>query len=406
MSAYTMTANNYGVYSCTIKDLKPGTHEYKLVVNGSWVTDPANGWTTADGNSAFQIMDPNAVDNNTVTIKLHYARPDGNYTNWNLWVWGDTVTAGQRDFSIENGEWVATVVADGRATQYISYIPRYSVSGNDWSSQEYGERRVYLGDVVSGTIHCYISSGAYDTTMAYGTDVVKENKITSVEYNYDTEKITVSTSAMVSVDPKDAFKIVDTTGKDTSIAIKSIVETGSNYVLTLNKSVSLANLYRYKINFLDQNAFTEYNYDVRTTSVYASERFGNEFTYTGTDLGATWTASKTTFRVWAPTAESVSVKLYRSGTDGTNDLIKTVAMTKSTNGTWVATVSGNQNGVYYTYAVNRNGETVEACDPYARTTGVNGIRAMVINLDATDPDGWASDTNPNPSVNYTDAIIY
>ena len=100
------------------------------------------------------------------------------------------------------------------------------------------------------------------------------------------------------------------------------------------------------------------------------------------------------------------MNLYRSGTDGTNDKIKSVAMTKSTNGTWVATVTGNQNGVYYTYAVNRNGETVEACDPYARTTGVNGLRAMIIDLDSTDPTGWSTDSNPNPSVNYTDAIIY
>ena len=405
-SAYTMTADSYGVYSCTINGLQPGTYEYKFVVNGEWITDPVNGWTTADGNSAFQILDPNAVDTNTVTIKLHYARPDGNYTNWNLWVWGLTTEAKQYDFELVNGERVATVVVDGRATQYISYIPRYSVGGNDWTSQEYGERRVYLGDVVSGTIHCYISSGAYDTTMLYETDVVKENKITSVEYNYDTEKITITTSAMVSMDPMNAFEIVDITGKDTSVAIESIVETGSNYVLTLNKSINLANLYRYKINFLDQKSFKEYNYDIHTTTVYASERFGNEFTYTGTDLGATWTSTKTSFRVWAPTAESVSVNLYRSGTDGTNDLIKSVAMTKSTYGTWVATVTGNQNGVYYTYAVNRNGETVEACDPYGRTTGVNGMRSMVIDLDSTDPDGWSTDTNPNPSVNYTDAIIY
>ena len=405
-SAYTMTADSYGVYSCTLNDLAPGTYEYMLVVNGEWITDPVNGWTTADGNSAFQILDPNAVDNNTVTIRLHYARPDGNYTNWNLWVWGLTTEAKQYDFSYENGEQIATVVVDGRATQYISFIPRYSEDSNAWVTQEYGERRVYLGDVVSGTIHCYITSGVYDTTMLYGTDVMKEKKISSVEYDYDTEEITITTSAMVSMDPMDAFKIVDITGADSSIAIESIEEIGSNYVVKLNKSVSLANLYRYKVRFLNQSAYTDYNYDICTTTVYASQRFGNEFTYTGTDLGATWTASKTTFRVWAPTAESVSVNLYVSGTDGTDDLIKSVPMTADVNGTWVATVSGNQNGVYYTYAVNRNGETVEACDPYARTTGVNGMRAMIIDLDSTNPTGWDTDTNPNPSVNYTDAIIY
>lgn len=49
------------------------------------------------------------------------------------------------------------------------------------------------------------------------------------------------------------------------------------------------------------------------------------------------------------------------------------------------TKSGDINGVYYTYAVTldeKSGKTVEACDPYARTTGVNGERAMVIDLDS------------------------
>ena len=53
-----------------------------------------------------------------------------------------------------------------------------------------------------------------------------------------------------------------------------------------------------------------------------------------------------------------------------------------------------------------DGKTVEAVDPYARTTGVNGKRGMVIDLDSTDPEGWENDTNPNPSTSYNDAIIY
>ena len=405
-TAYTMTGDSYGIYSYTFEDLNPGTYEYKIVVNGEWICDPNNGWLTADGNSAFQILDPNAVDNNTVTVKLHYARADGNYENWNLWVWGMTTEAKQYDFQYESGEYVATLQVDGRATQYVSFIPRYSVGDNYWEAQEYGERRVMLTDVVSGTVHCYITSGVYDTLLLLEQDVVKENKVSSVELNYDTGKIAVTTTKIVSVDPMEAFKIVDVTGKDTSVAIQSVEQKGSTYILTLNKEISLNNLYKFKINFLDQKAFTEYTYGVSITTVYASDRFAEKFTYNGTDLGATWGENSTFFRVWAPTAESVSVNLYESGTDGTDDLIKAVPMEKAEDGTWTATVSGDLNGVYYTYAVNRDGKTVEATDPYARTTGANGIRAMVINLDSTDPIGWDKDINPNASHNYTDAVIY
>ena len=405
-SAYTMTANNYGVYSYTFKNLKPGTYEYKFVVNGQWICDPNNGWISAGGNSAFQILDPNAVDNNTVTIKLHYGRADGKYDNWNLWVWGLTTEAKQYDFEIENGERVATVVVDGRATQYISFIPRHSVGENKWESQEYGERRVMLTDIVSGTVHCYITSGTYDTISLMELDVVKENKISAVELNYDTGKIAVSTTKIVSMDPMEAFRLVDITGQDLSIAIESIEQKGSTYILTLNKDLSLNDLYKIKINFIDQKAFEEYNYGVSITTVYASDRFAEEFTYEGTDLGATWSKNSTFFRVWAPTAVGVSVNLYESGNDGTDDLIRSVPMVKAEDGTWTADISGDLNGVYYTYAVTRDGKTVEATDPYARTTGANGIRAMVIDLDATDPAGWDEDTNPNASRNYTDAVIY
>ena len=69
-------------------------------------------------------------------------------------------------------------------------------------------------------------------------------------------------------------------------------------------------------------------------------------------------------------------------------------MTADVNGTWIATVEGDLNGVYYTYQVDVDGVTYEACDPYAQTTGVNGKRAMVIDLDSTDPEGWENDTAP------------
>jgi len=141
-------------------------------------------------------------------------------------------------------------------------------------------------------------------------------------------------------------------------------------------------------------------------SYYSSAEFEAEFTYDGDDLGATWTKDATFFRVWAPTATAVTVNLYESGTAGTEDLVSQIEMTPDINGTWIGTGEGDLNGVYYTYLVTVDGVTREACDPYARTTGVNGQRAMVINLDATDPEGWEQDTDPHYGNAITEAIIY
>lgn len=139
---------------------------------------------------------------------------------------------------------------------------------------------------------------------------------------------------------------------------------------------------------------------------YSSSAFEEKFTYAGSDLGATWTPEKTVFRVWAPTAEDVIVNLYRSGTPDTDDLLGQLHMTRDVQGTWVAERMGDQNGVYYTYLVTVEDHMVEACDPYAVTTGVNGQRAMILDLKSTDPAGWNKDKNPFKSKNICDAFIY
>ena len=142
------------------------------------------------------------------------------------------------------------------------------------------------------------------------------------------------------------------------------------------------------------------------TELYSTEEFERKYTYAGSDLGARWTKEKTSFRLWAPTAKSVKVNLYRSGTPGVEDRIDQIEMKSAVAGTWAAEVTGDLNGTYYTFTVELEQGIREACDPYARTTGVNGQRAMVIDLRSTDPDGWNEDRDPNAGRHITDAIIY
>ena len=140
--------------------------------------------------------------------------------------------------------------------------------------------------------------------------------------------------------------------------------------------------------------------------IYSSHEFEEKYTYTGHDLGAAWTADKTTFRLWSPMAKAAWVKLYRSGDPEAKDLLEVLPLMAAENGTWKTAKYGDLNGVYYTYLADVNGKIVEACDPYARTTGVNGSRAMVIDLTSTNPDGWELDTDPNPSGKITESVIY
>ena len=136
--------------------------------------------------------------------------------------------------------------------------------------------------------------------------------------------------------------------------------------------------------------------------LYNTAEFEANYTYTGTDLGVTRTGSGTRFRLWAPAAKSVSVNIYRSGTPAMDDRLLQIQMQPSIQGTWTAEYPQDLAGCYYTYLVDG---IREACDPYARSTGVNGLRAMILDMEATNPAGWDADADPNAGKSITDACL-
>ena len=400
-----MTKGEDGVWTLTVKDLDSGDYQYKFVVDGKepWIIDPMNSnvVTESEGNqnSAFYILSADdAEDNNTITINIHYKRTDGKYDGWNLWVWGPKMGGHQVDFAEElvEGAAVATIVLeDAREHQSISFKERLSVEGNEWKDQGKADLSIDLSTIVSGTIDYYIATGA----CVFGDDIVRKNKISSIALDYDNGAINV-TAVQAIAEPEEALKLVK--GEE-EIAAK-ITSVGSKYSLALPEGMELdlSELYQYKV------LFNEAPYSIAIDAAYASAKFAAEYTYTKNDLGATYSAASTTFKVWAPTAKLVSVKLYSTGSDAEAGAAElgSYAMTKGDKGVWSVTVDGDLKNVYYTYIVTVDGETVEAVDPYARTTGVNGKRGMVIDLNATNPSGWGSDKNPNPVKSQTDAVIY
>ena len=398
-----MTKDENGIYTCTVT-LEPGIYQYKFVVDGeTWTVDPENPVTVGtDGNSVVVVPDTAAEDENQVTVKLHYSRSDKTYTGWNAWMWLDNQDGAQYDFAEEDGEMVASITANGRENSAVNFIIRKSITGNEWSEKEGEEdRSIYIGNVLSGTVHYYVTSGSTSGTKILGPDAVVGNKIIYAEYDYETGTVVVKTAMPISGDPADSFTKVYSA--DTEYAISEITSEGCTYTLTLDKEISFADLNdEYKITFED------YDYPVSISDIYAADRFAEEYTYDGDDLGAVWSEGSTTFKVWAPIAERVQVKLYATGSDDEDghDDLGSYDMEKGEKGVWSITVEEDLRGVYYTYLVTNSGETEEACDPYARTTGVNGNRAMVVDLDSTDPEGWDEDVSPNKDMEYTDAIIY
>ncbi len=127
-------------------------------------------------------------------------------------------------------------------------------------------------------------------------------------------------------------------------------------------------------------------------------------TYTGKGLGLTFVKNNANFRVWAPTATQVKLRLYSKGLGG--EAVQTINMKKALQGTWTAALVGTHLGDYYTFSVEHNGAWLdEVPDPYAKAVGTNGKRAMIVDMQKTNPIDWAADKAPVLK-NKTDAIVY
>jgi pullulanase len=339
------------------------------------------------------------ADDNKITVVFHLKAEDGNYAQFGekpqlyYWTIGDGVA---NDMTVGADEATYTLVDDA-STLKIGWIVRW---GDSWDHKDIdSDRFVDVSDVVGGTVNVYITSGVSVFTVdksAAETGV----KLTSASSSDDLMSIDFASGVELSESDLATIKVRDNY-KGGYLTVTSIDTLGEKkYSIVLADKLDITG--SYTIEYLDGRTFL-----VSLPDYYATDEFVSQYTYTGDDLGATWSAASTTFKVWAPLATDVKVNLYESGTAGTDDLIKSVSMSQSDNGTWVTTVDGDLNGVYYTYTATVSGVVQEdIVDPYARTTGVNGNRGMVIDLDSTDPEGWENDTNPFTSTNYVDASIY
>ena len=138
--------------------------------------------------------------------------------------------------------------------------------------------------------------------------------------------------------------------------------------------------------------------------VQNTDPFTNYPTYTGNDLGVSYSSKATVFKVWAPMASAVKLRLYDAGNGG--NAISIIDLDKATNGVWQTTVRHDLKNKYYTFQVMQDGKwLLEAPDIYAKAVGVNGHRGMVVDLHNTDPTGWTNDKKPLLK-NFNDIIIY
>lgn len=330
-------------------------------------------------------------------LNVHYYNFDQKYSadSVEAFAWSGTEVGGSYPLS-ETDDFgaffkVGLQPKEGVTTAGVKVIQ----DGNTDTAVEY---EVDLAKAVDNTIDVYIVEG--NPILWYDINEVVYNPVIAEAYFSETSSSEIY--AILSRAPKDyagslaaQLKVTDEDGVEYAVAAADC-EDGRTVVLTLEEELELSKAYDLSMEGYEGTT-------VSMNKILGSAYFDEAMAYDGDDLGATYTKEKTSFKVWAPTASEVSLNLYEQG-DGDN-LIETLPMTAGDKGVWSCEKQGDLNGVYYTYSIKIGNKTNEAVDLYARTTGVNGNRGMVIDLSATNPEGFENDVRP-AFENPTDAVIY
>jgi pullulanase/glycogen debranching enzyme len=130
-----------------------------------------------------------------------------------------------------------------------------------------------------------------------------------------------------------------------------------------------------------------------------------------TDLGVTVGRGGDRFKLWAPTAQQVSVCIY--STDSPRVAVARAAMARDpATGAWSAELRGDR-GRYYRFAVDAFVRGVGVVrnlvtDPYSISLDANSQHSFIADLDASSlkPDGWDRDRAPSTVQQQEDMTIY
>ena len=400
------TGNVFG-YIIRKNDWSQKNHsdDQKLLVLGDteiWVSQGQNGFN-AIGPSEGRVELPEdefedyiSDEEAELQVFVHYYRYAEDYKNWNVWAWGDEAEGAGYPFTSfdEYGKLAKINLKDIGSMTQLGFIVRKG----EWSAKDIDKDRLIdltKASEVDGKkqLHVYLLQGE---EMVYYTDEVdKSPALSGVTF---TDMNTLKATAPILFEDAEGVTVTNEAGEALSIQSVELSKDKAWLDITLEEEIEIGeNYYIAKDGFRDKTVIGYYG-------LFDSEVFEALYTYEGDDLGATYSKEKTTFKVWAPTAKEVSLKLYETGHE--DDFIQEVTMTKGEKGVWEVTVKGDWHKTYYTYKVTVGTNTEEAVDPYARAVGVNGKRAMVVDLEQTNPDSWEKDSNPEFSGNITDAIIY
>lgn len=400
---------------------------------------------------------------NLNTVRVHYKRYDGQYTVWGLHLWdGSGLDTAALKTGITPGQWSAPVAfsemngystdtstadivfdlpvlnptadANRKSLDFIIHGTAANPSGGldnkdgwnnnihiDYASlsvnQGVGEVWLVQGDPNVYTVPPDLRSASTTDAKAYWLNkrLLQWPKVDSSGvfklYHSSTGQIRASKDATVA-GADGALTLDANTVAVPAAAAARFKFVGAGVVLAVREAdvASLGALHKQQLVLVQessdgkvQNASTA-QIAGALDDLYAAATAVN-------DLGVRIANGNTTFKLWAPTAQKVSVCTYDSGT---SKAIASDALTMdTTTGVWNVAKTGDLSGKYYKFVVEvfvRGTGVVRnlVTDPYSVSLTTDSRRSYIANLDspALKPSGWDTHSTPSTVADAVDMNIY
>ncbi len=375
--------------------------------------------------------------------RIHYYRPDGNYANWTCYAFDDTA-----EYTGDFNDGLTGVTSFDSYGAYfdISLIPNAQNLGFIIHNISTGVKdpgpNMFL-DVATNTQAWAISGNAtVFTTTPTPTQIL--DSLLNVEQAYWLDRQRVAILPQFAQSGATYALSSSLTG---SLSVTPTGITGGTTIpLTAGGSLTADELFRYPqlsgytvlqlpadtplstiqtalqgqlaLSVVGQNGALQY-----ATGLQFAGVLDDLYYYPG-KLGAVFHAGNeqewsdfpdvenyaVKLKVWAPTAQSVSLLIFDHETDTAPST--TIPMTYH-NGVWVAGGDMSWQGKYYLYSVkvwvpaDGGVDTNVTSDPYSIDIALNGTKSRITNLnsDATKPNGWDESTSPALS-SVSDMSLY
>ena len=297
------------------------------------------------------------------TIRVNYYRTDGNYDKKSLWYWGDVKNP-------SSGEWPngTDFTATGKYGRYID-IPLKDAAkdlgfllldrkkqGDDVKIRKEDYKFTDLKN------HSQIFLKDDDETIYTNPYYVHDIRMTGAQH-VGTSSIESSFSTLVGAKKEDILKhsnITNHLGNKVTITDVTIDEAGKKVTYSGDFSDTK---HPYTVSYNSDKFTTKTSWRLKDETYSYDGKLGAELKEEGKQVDLT---------LWSPSADKVSVVIYDK--NDPEKVVGTVALEKGERGTWKQTLDSTNKlgitdftGYYYQYQIERQGKTVLALDPYAKS---------------------------------------